>query len=349
MSAIIHRLRLVLIQYKSFLILVLPKTAWQLLQCFPPPHALTSFTFCDVFRLSNSLTQGSLPLSFNIYLLALGFSFSSVFRPFSTILFSEMNTTARESSERHCSISADIVNVVQVHNLNSDHYIPRENSLRVVQIADLKDSLYSIEEPGYCSLADSFCRYNHETVCGTTMVYFSVTVIKARATDAIAVNNVEGTGMLKDGYYIFMLDGRHRHRSFEVLRGDDRMKWTAKLPGMRYSFWVYVNTFYPAQVIEIGMIENISTAIMWCKTTLTDTTQSMQSHMRAFEEDCDLGFVFAHIIATVEDFVYSNIMAVSTRVTSMRSIRFSKMKIEHQRMLRFLRSSISTLLDGRSL
>lgn len=53
-------------------------------------------------------------------------------------------------------------------------------------------------------------------------VYFFSTVSIKGATDATAVQSVDGIRLLKDSYYMFRLDGRQRCRSVKMVGDKDR-------------------------------------------------------------------------------------------------------------------------------
>lgn len=72
-------------------------------------------------------------------------------------------------------------------------------------------------------LANSFRKCRYDFACGVITVYFSSTVNLAAATYATTVLNIDGIKLLNDGYYVVMLDGRHRFRSVEMLRYEDNL------------------------------------------------------------------------------------------------------------------------------
>lgn len=59
-----------------------------------------------------------------------------------------------------------------------------------------------------------------------------------------------------------MLNGRHRPRSVEIVRGGDHPAWAAEQLRMQYAFCIDGKPIKPAQEIKLHKIANISTEIL---------------------------------------------------------------------------------------
>lgn len=68
------------------------------------------------------------------------------------------------------------------------------------------------------------------------------------------MHNINGMKLLKDGYCMFILDGRHCCHSVEMLRDKEGINWAAESSPMRNAFRFGGKRIFPAQVIVVSMI-----------------------------------------------------------------------------------------------
>lgn len=144
-----------------------------------------------------------------------------------------MNTSPQMFSESHLSMIADIGKAVQVYILNVTRYLHEEILARMDQISDLNNPQRDIDEV-HCHTLDEFFRnYNYNCARGTATVYSSFTLNPEGATYATAVDNDDGTTMLKHGYCIVKLYGRHLCRSVAIWTDEYGAKKAAEPLRMR--------------------------------------------------------------------------------------------------------------------
>lgn len=166
--------------------------------------------------------------------------------------------------------------------LNLAYHGDEEVYAMVDQIFDHNYPLHDMDEMYFRALAQSFRGYSFSYANGLMTVNFSSVVNLAGATCTTAVHHIHGERVLKEHYFKVMLDGLHQCRSVELVRGEHHMAWAAKLFFMQYAFCIDGKPINPAQEIKLSKIVNISTAIVRCETSFTDTMQSVLNYVPAF-------------------------------------------------------------------
>lgn len=222
------------------------------------------------------------------------------------MLFSAVSTSGRESSENRPSIFDYIRRAVQVDSLNFGHCRHEKSYARVNHIADRNSTLRDIGEAHYTVLVESFHNYNYDFVRSMMMVYLSSTVNLDGSTDATAVQSFDGRRLPKIRYCMFILDGRYRCCSVELLRDNNGMQYATEPMRMRCALRADRKATLQALEIKLNLIANISTAFRRRKATFTGTIQSLLSYARALGEHCGVGFDNVRISDIEFDMMRSN-------------------------------------------
>lgn len=135
--------------------------------------------------------------------------------------------------------------------------------------------------------------------------------------------------LLKEGYGIAKLDDCHRHLSVKILADWDFVELAAEPLRMHYKFWVGGEPIQPAQEIKLRKIANITDIFVLREATFTDMMHSLLSYAWALEEDHGARLFYLHITDTVEDTMYSNYLAATSRATYKGHMNVSKTMIKH--------------------
>lgn len=93
-------------------------------------------------------------------------------------------------------------------------------------------------------------------------VYFSSAVNVEVATYENAVHNINCIKLLKDGYFIFKLDGRDRRFSVKTVRCENYVERAAEPLLMNYAFWIDGEPILSSQQLNLSTISNIFTEIV---------------------------------------------------------------------------------------
>lgn len=181
------------------------------------------------------------------------------------------------------------------------------------------------------------------TICAVRWRYFFKTINPDGKTNATVVHSVEDRKLQKDGYCMFMLNGRHWRRSMEILRVEDSAECTFYLLRTRYVFCADGKSISPAQEIRLSKMANISMAIVRYKATFTDTSHSLLSYARACEENYSVRNIDIRLSYIVEELMSSKFLADSSRATYIRYNTVAKMMIQHQHVLRIRESRAKML------
>lgn len=160
--------------------------------------------------------------------------------------------------------------------------------------------------------------------------YISSTVGAKGRTYASAANNIDSMMSLNNGYCMFMLDGRHRPCSDELLKDGTDVEWSVEPLSMLYGFGVHCEPNFPTQTITLSKATTISTAIVRRETKLTDRVETLLSYVQALEEYYIISFVDMRIMDTVEDIRSTDLLASNYKTTNIRHIRVGKMIFQHQ-------------------
>lgn len=157
----------------------------------------------------------------------------------------------------------------------------------------------------------------------------------AGATYAFAVENVNGKCLLKDDYQMVTLDGRHRRRSVRVVRDEDSLKWATEPLGVWYAFCIDEKPISLDQAIKLSKIAEVSTFIVSCKTTFTNTIQGVLNSTRAFEDYGKI-FVDLSVLDIVDDMMSSNVLDENPKATYTRYMCVGKMMMKIEGKLSLL-------------
>lgn len=106
------------------------------------------------------------------------------------------------------------------------------------RIAHPEEPLRDINKAHCRTLAKSLQNYNNKYVRGMTTVFFHLTLPPKCVTYGTAMQNVDEVILLKDGYYMVMLEGRQRHRFADILRDDDSVECVTRPMSLLYEILV---------------------------------------------------------------------------------------------------------------
>lgn len=111
--------------------------------------------------------------------------------------------------------------------------------------------------------------YNYDYRRGMTTVQFSSTGSPEGSTYATAMDDAYARKLLKDGYYIVMLNGYHSHCCVKSFWDEDGVECTSEILHMRY--------IPPAQGVKRSQVANNFTPFMWRKAPFIGMIKSLPS------------------------------------------------------------------------
>lgn len=167
-------------------------------------------------------------------------------------------------------------------------------------------------------------------------MYFRSTINTESATYPTAAHTVDDIKLLRDSYWMVMLDGHHRCHSIEMLQKKDGVECFAEPLHMHYGFRVGGKATSPAEGVNLRKITNLSTAIVQREPMFPDTMQSLLSYVQAFEENYGVHFLHMRISDIMENIIYSNFLPTKSRATSKRYIGVDKMMRKNRGVLPLL-------------
>lgn len=115
-------------------------------------------------------------------------------------------------------MSHRIWRAVQASPLSVDHCLPKKIYARMYEIADPINPLRDSDEKHCRALANYLRNYHYNCARGMMMMYVLSAVSLDGATLGAAVHAVENSKLLKDGYCMVLLDGRHPRHCVETVR-----------------------------------------------------------------------------------------------------------------------------------
>lgn len=101
------------------------------------------------------------------------------------------------------------------------------------QIVDPSTSQRKVNEAHWRVPVESFCNCSYDYARGVTTVYFYCSVNRKGMIYATAVHSIDIMKLLKDVYLIVLLYDSHLHRSVEMGKNKDGMKWAVQPLHMR--------------------------------------------------------------------------------------------------------------------
>lgn len=194
----------------------------------------------------------------------------------------------------------DIGNALQGHQSNLQHYLHEELYKRMGPVVDPTKLLPIVDEAYCCAPAEPFRNHRYDYARGMMMVYLSSTVNSEGTTYVTAVYTVNYMMLLKDGYCMLMLDAHYWYRSVKWLRNQENLEWAAEPLRIHYAFPDNGKLIFLAQVIELRMIANISTANVQREVKFADMMQDLLSYAQPFEEKDSVFFVDVRLMNGVE-------------------------------------------------
>lgn len=97
-----------------------------------------------------------------------------------------------------------------------------------------------------------------------------------------------------------MLDGHHRPRSVDILRGKVGVQWPAEPLRMRCAIRVDGKPISLAEVIQLSKIAIVSTAVVRRQVIFSNILQRLLSYFQASEESYGIRFGDVRILHIVE-------------------------------------------------
>lgn len=96
------------------------------------------------------------------------------------------------------------------------------------------------------------------------------------------------------------------------------------------------NPILRTQVTKLNIISSVLTAFVRRKIMLRDTTQSLLSHVQAFEENCFVRSITVQMVGILGNMMASNFWAASSKVCYVYYVRNVKIAMKHQGILLLL-------------
>lgn len=188
-------------------------------------------------------------------------------------------------TEIYRSLSKDIGKDVQVHPLNHDRYLHEEIFTRLDQISNPSNMRCVIEKPTAeffpCSSAPTRTTFPQHD--GSVLLYCCQPG-RCDLRKCFALHHDDN--LLKGGYCIVILNGRHRRSNVWMLEHRDSVRETADPLRRHYALRIDGTDIWSAEPIKLSKMAKISNAILRHKEFFTNTMQSPLSYTRALKATC---------------------------------------------------------------
>lgn len=210
-------------------------------------------------------------------------------------------------------MSDDIRRAVYIQPLNLYCYLHEEIYVSADEIANPNSAQREIDEAHYRTLAESSLSNNYDFTRFITTLLLLSTIYPEFTTYGTAAHNLNRIKLLKDSYYIVMLDGHCWRRFVEVWKDGNGIEWAANPMSISYELCVDEKHTSAAQAINLSKTGSVSSKIVRRDALFTHTMKSLLNYARPIKETYAVWLVDVCITDLVEDVISLNVLAASCR------------------------------------